>query len=62
MRRPGVELILVVPGAIVVFATQRAALIGERGAGRVDEEAVRTMLDRLDRQEAGVSARLESRF
>ncbi|ANI40964.1 cation:proton antiporter [Mycolicibacterium vaccae] len=45
-----------------VLAAQRAALIGERDAGRIDEEAVRAMLERLDLQEAGVSARLESRF
>ncbi len=45
-----------------VLSAQRAALIGERDAGRIDEEAVRAMLDRLDLQEAGVSARLESRF
>lgn len=45
-----------------VLAAQRAALMGERDAGRIDEEAVRAMLERLDLQEAGVSARLESRF
>ncbi len=45
-----------------VLAAQRAALIGERDAGRIDDEAVRAMLERLDLQEAGVSARLESRF
>ncbi|UXA11820.1 sodium:proton antiporter [Mycobacterium sp. SMC-8] len=45
-----------------VLAAQRAALIDERDAGHIDEEAVRTMLERLDLQEAGVSARLESRF
>ncbi|MGB0973034.1 MAG: cation:proton antiporter [Mycobacterium sp.] len=45
-----------------VLSAQRAALIGERDAGGIDEEAVRAMLDRLDLQEAGVSARLESRF
>lgn len=45
-----------------VLAAQRVALIGERDAGRIDEEAVRAMLVRLDLQEAGVSARLESRF
>ena len=33
-----------------------------RDAGEIDEEAVRAMLERLDLQEAGVSARLESRF
>jgi monovalent cation/hydrogen antiporter len=45
-----------------VLAAQRAALIGERDSGRIDDEAVRAMLERLDLQEAGVSARLESRF
>lgn len=45
-----------------VLASQRAALIAERDAGRIEDEAVRAMLERLDLQEAGVSARLESRF
>ena len=45
-----------------VLAAQRAALIAERDAGRIEDEAVRAMLERLDLQEAGVSARLESRF
>jgi CPA1 family monovalent cation:H+ antiporter len=45
-----------------VLASQRAALIAERDAGRIEDEAVRAMLDRLDLQEAGVSARLESRL
>ena len=45
-----------------VLAAQRAALIEERDAGRIEDEAVRAMLERLDLQEAGVSARLESRF
>ncbi|VEG56798.1 sodium/hydrogen exchanger [Mycolicibacterium aurum] len=45
-----------------VLAAQRAALIGERDSGHIDDEAVRAMLERLDLQEAGVSARLESRF
>lgn len=45
-----------------VLAAQRAALIAERDAGDLDDEAVRSMLERLDLQEAGVSARLESRF
>jgi CPA1 family monovalent cation:H+ antiporter len=45
-----------------VLSAQRAALIAERDGGRIDEEAVRAMLERLDLQEAGVSARLESRF
>lgn len=45
-----------------VLSAQRAALIAERDAGRIDDEAVRTMLERLDLQEAGVSARLESRL
>jgi CPA1 family monovalent cation:H+ antiporter len=42
--------------------TQRAVLIAERDAGRIEDEAVRAMLERLDLQEAGVSARLDSRF
>ncbi|MEV3906088.1 cation:proton antiporter [Mycobacterium sp. NPDC050551] len=45
-----------------VLAAQRAALITERDEGRIEDEAVRAMLERLDLQEAGVSARLESRF
>ncbi|MET0701320.1 MAG: cation:proton antiporter, partial [Mycobacterium sp.] len=45
-----------------VLAAQRAALIGERDTGHIDDEAVRAMLERLDLQEAGVSARLESRL
>jgi CPA1 family monovalent cation:H+ antiporter len=45
-----------------VLVAQRAVLIAERDAGNVDDEAVRAMLDRLDLQEAGVTARLESRF
>ncbi|TRW88465.1 sodium:proton antiporter [Mycolicibacterium sp. 018/SC-01/001] len=45
-----------------VLSAQRQALIAERDDGRIDDEAVRTMLERLDLQEAGVSARLESRF
>jgi CPA1 family monovalent cation:H+ antiporter len=45
-----------------VLAAQRAALIAERDQGHIEDEAARAMLDRLDLQEAGVSARLESRF
>jgi CPA1 family monovalent cation:H+ antiporter len=45
-----------------VLAAQRSALIAERDAGRIEEEAARAMLERLDLQEAGVSARLDSRF
>jgi monovalent cation/hydrogen antiporter len=45
-----------------VLAAQRAALIAERDQGQLEDEAARAMLDRLDLQEAGVSARLESRF
>jgi CPA1 family monovalent cation:H+ antiporter len=45
-----------------VLTAQRSALIGERDDGRIDDEAVRAMLERLDLQEAGVTARLESRF
>jgi CPA1 family monovalent cation:H+ antiporter len=45
-----------------VLAAQRAALIAERDDGRVEDEAARAMLERLDLQEAGVSARLDSRF
>lgn len=45
-----------------VLRAQRAALIAERDAGRADDEEVRAMLERLDLQEAGVTARLESRF
>jgi CPA1 family monovalent cation:H+ antiporter len=45
-----------------VLSAQRAALITERDAGRIEDEAARTMLERLDLQEAGVSSRLDSRF
>jgi CPA1 family monovalent cation:H+ antiporter len=45
-----------------VLAAQRAALIAERDENRIEDEAVRAMLERLDLQEAGVSARLESRL
>ena len=45
-----------------VLSAQRAALIADRDAGLIDDEAVRAMLERLDLQEAGVSARLESRL
>ena len=45
-----------------VLAAQRSALIAERDAGGIEDEAARAMLERLDLQEAGVSARLESRF
>ncbi len=45
-----------------MLATQRAALISERDAGNIDDDAVRAMLERLDLQEAGVTARLESRL
>lgn len=45
-----------------VLSAQRAALIAERDEGRIEDEAVRGMLERLDLQEAGVSARLESRL
>ncbi|MDQ1320220.1 MAG: monovalent cation/hydrogen antiporter [Actinomycetota bacterium] len=45
-----------------VLARQRAALITERDGGRIDDEVVRAMLERLDLQEAGVTARLDSRF
>lgn len=45
-----------------VLAAQRTALITERDEGRIEDEAVRAMLERLDLQEAGVTARLESRL
>jgi CPA1 family monovalent cation:H+ antiporter len=45
-----------------VLAAQREALIAERDAGRIEDEAVRAMLERLDLQEAGVSSRLDSRL
>jgi CPA1 family monovalent cation:H+ antiporter len=45
-----------------VLSAQRTALIAERDAGGIEDEAARAMLERLDLQEAGVSARLESRF
>ncbi|HPX38227.1 MAG TPA: sodium:proton antiporter [Mycobacterium sp.] len=45
-----------------VLDAQRSKLISERAAGRIEDEAVRAMLERLDLQEAGVTERLESRF
>ncbi|NDK90793.1 sodium:proton antiporter [Gordonia desulfuricans] len=45
-----------------VLAAQRVALVDQRDAGTVEDEAVRAMLERLDLQEAGLSARLESRL
>lgn len=45
-----------------VLCAQRNVLIAERDAGRIEDETVRAMLERLDLQEAGVSARLESRI
>ena len=45
-----------------VLSAQRVALIGQRDAGQIDDGAVRAMLERLDLQEAGVTARLESRL
>jgi NhaP-type Na+/H+ or K+/H+ antiporter len=45
-----------------VLTAQREALISERDAGNIEDEAVRAMLERLDLQEAGVSSRLDSRF
>lgn len=45
-----------------VLAAQRDALVADRDAGRLEDEAVRAMLERLDLQEAGLAARLESRF
>ena len=45
-----------------VLGAQRAALIAQRDAGHIEDEAARAMLQRLDLQEAGVSARLESRL
>jgi Na+/H+ antiporter len=45
-----------------VLSAQRTALIAERDAGRIEDQAARAMLERLDLQEAGVSSRLESRF
>lgn len=45
-----------------VLGAQRAALIAELEDGRIEDEAVRAMLERLDLQEASVTARLESRL
>ncbi|MBO0678146.1 sodium:proton antiporter [Mycolicibacterium sp. S2-37] len=45
-----------------VLCAQRSALIAERDAGRIEDESVRAMLERLDLQEAGISARLDSRL
>jgi CPA1 family monovalent cation:H+ antiporter len=45
-----------------VLCAQRNALIAERDAGRIEDEAVRAMLERLDLQVSWVSARLESRI
>ena len=45
-----------------VLASQRVALITQRDAGTLDDEIVRAMLERLDLEEAAVTARLNSRF
>ncbi|MGV9673389.1 cation:proton antiporter [Gordonia sp. NPDC003504] len=45
-----------------VLAAQRDALVADRDRGLVEDEAVRAMLERLDLQEAGLTARLESRL
>jgi len=45
-----------------VLGAQRAALIGERDAGGIDDEVVRAMLERLDLQEASVTAQLGNRL
>lgn len=45
-----------------VLVAQRAALMVERDSGNLDDETVRAMVDRLDLQEAGVTARFESRL
>ncbi|GAA3706856.1 cation:proton antiporter [Gordonia hankookensis] len=45
-----------------VLNAQREALVANRDAGNLEDEAVRAMLERLDLQEAGLSARLESRL
>ena len=45
-----------------VLAAQRAALVADRDEGKIEDEAVRAMLERLDLQEASLSARMESRF
>ncbi len=45
-----------------VLTAQRTALIEQRDAGNIDDEAARAMLERLDLQAAAVTARLESRF
>ncbi|GAB04669.1 sodium:proton antiporter [Gordonia amarae] len=45
-----------------VLAAQRAALVVDRDEGKIEDEAVRAMLERLDLQEASLSARMESRF
>ena len=45
-----------------VLAAQRAALVIDRDEGKIEDEAVRAMLERLDLQEASLSARMESRL
>ncbi|TYQ02045.1 UNVERIFIED_ORG: CPA1 family monovalent cation:H+ antiporter [Gordonia westfalica J30] len=45
-----------------VLDAQRQSLVENRDEGAVEDEAVRVMLDRLDLQEAALSARLESRL
>lgn len=45
-----------------VLQAQRDALVDQRDEGTVEDEVVRAMLERLDLQEAGLSARLESRL
>ncbi|WCB37262.1 cation:proton antiporter [Gordonia polyisoprenivorans] len=45
-----------------VLSAQRDALVAGRENGHLEDEAVRAMLERLDLQEAGLTARLESRL
>lgn len=45
-----------------VLQAQRQSLVENRDEGAVEDEAVRAMLERLDLQEAALSARLESRL
>jgi monovalent cation/hydrogen antiporter len=45
-----------------VLSAQRRALVAQCDAGDLHDETVREMLDRLDVQEAGFTARLERRL
>jgi monovalent cation/hydrogen antiporter len=45
-----------------VIATQRQTVVDERDAGRLDDEAVREYLSRLDLEEAALMSRMTARL